>query len=110
MDGKFNENSLGGRFNINWPLIDHGRATTGRQFPITGTKQEHPTMICSNLSQLQQLSVAHSGWISPVQVIRVACAHCQQSEVCPAVSLSEYEARKDQTVSNLGEIKKDVKE
>lgn len=66
-------------------------------------------MICSTLTQLHQLSVSHSGWLSPAQLIRVACTHCQQSEVCPAVGLSEYEARKDRTDSNLGEIKKDDK-
>jgi len=67
-------------------------------------------MICSTLNQLHQLTIQQPGWISRAQMIRVVCTRCQQSEVCPAVSLSEYEAREDRYLGSVSEIKKDVKD
>ena len=51
-------------------------------------------MLCPPLQQLVQLTRNHPARPNPVELVRLACSNCESTEVCPAVTEFEYDARK----------------
>lgn len=51
-------------------------------------------MLCPTVQHLYQLSITHpTSLISPAEMVRLACMKCNSTEVCPAVTENEYDAR-----------------
>ena len=46
-------------------------------------------MVCNKLKQLIQISAG--GTLSRLEIIRIACQSCRKLEVCPAISLEEFD-------------------
>jgi len=46
-------------------------------------------MVCKNLKQLTQISVG--GTLSRLDIVRAACHSCVKLDVCPAISIDEFE-------------------
>ena len=46
-------------------------------------------MVCKNLKQLTKITV--SGTLSRLDIVRVACHSCVKLDVCPAISIDEFE-------------------
>ncbi len=62
-------------------------------------------MICSTLHQLFELCHNQQRVFSPADMIRVACNNCPSTEVCPAMGVDEYEARRVDLVEGTQHVK-----
>ena len=62
-------------------------------------------MTCIHLQHLFKLCQEHDLKLSGSDLIRVVCRQCGEQEVCPSMSLDEYDAHKfvsvDETVAAL---------
>jgi hypothetical protein len=55
-------------------------------------------MLCPTIQNLYQLSISHpTTLVSPADLVRLACMKCGSTEVCPAVTDKEYDARDRQS-------------
>ena len=50
-------------------------------------------MICQKLKELCEATAKYQSRISQADLVRFACQACQRLDVCPALSIDEFDAR-----------------